>query len=163
MLPGLTFVLGTAGSGKAGFAKTLVTGTGRGPVCILTAPADDPAAQSSLAGRETDWTILRAPRDIGRTLAGISGDSAVLLDALPPWLDTLIADGKDPAEAEAELMAGLALCAAPVIVLSCEPAPSDPPGLCAALSRLNLKLAAKAGLVVNVIAGLPQVLKGDLP
>ena len=74
MLPGLTFVLGTAGSGKAGFAKILVTDTGRGPVCILTAPSYDPAAQSSLTGRETDWTTLHAPRDIGRMLAGVSGD-----------------------------------------------------------------------------------------
>ena len=163
MLPGLTFVLGGVGSGVAEYAETLALGTGRSPVCILTAPSEDSVTQPGVAGRKTDWTILHAPRDIGRTLAGISGDSAVLLNALPAWLDTLIADGKDPAEAEAELMAGLALCAAPVIVLSREPALSDPPEFRTALAQLNLKLAAKAGLAVHVIAGLPQVLKGSLP
>jgi adenosylcobinamide kinase/adenosylcobinamide-phosphate guanylyltransferase len=32
-----------------------------------------------------------------------------------------------------------------------------------AQGELNQKLAERAGLVVNVVAGLPQVLKGTLP
>ena len=32
-----------------------------------------------------------------------------------------------------------------------------------AQGRLNQALAVQAGLVVNVVAGLPQVLKGTLP
>jgi adenosylcobinamide kinase/adenosylcobinamide-phosphate guanylyltransferase len=66
-------------------------------------------------------------------------------------------------------MAGLALCSAPVVIVSNEVGLSVVPEN--ALARrfrqaqgeLNQKLAAKAGLVVNVIAGLPQVLKGELP
>jgi len=66
-------------------------------------------------------------------------------------------------------MAGLALCAAPVVIVTNEVGASVVPEN--ALARqfreaqghLNQKLAAKAGLVVNVIAGLPQVLKGELP
>lgn len=60
-------------------------------------------------------------------------------------------------------MAGLALCAAPVVIVSRAPEICEDATLRAARGRLNVKLAATAGLVVNVIAGLPQVLKGDLP
>ena len=66
-------------------------------------------------------------------------------------------------------MAGLALCSAPVVIVSNEVGASVVPENALARrfreeqGKLNQKLAAKAGLVVNVIAGLPQVLKGTLP
>ena len=66
-------------------------------------------------------------------------------------------------------MAGLALSAAPVVIVSNEVGDSVVPENRLARKfqieqgRLNQKLAAKADLVVNVIAGLPQVLKGTLP
>ena len=163
MLPGLSIVIGGIGSGKAEFAESLCLGSGRGPVCIVTSDTADPAYKAKETRREAVWTTFTEPLDIGRTLATISGDAVVLMDALPEWLENLAAADKDLAEAEAELMAGLALCAAPVLVLTHEPAPSHPPEMRAALSRLNRKLATKAGLAVNVVAGLPQVLKGDLP
>lgn len=163
MLPGLSIVLGGIGSGKTVVAENLVKSTGRNPVCIVTAPPDNPDMNPSLSGHTEGWKTHREPLEIGRALAGISGDTAVLLDAVPTFLANQAAAGHNLTEAEAELMAGLALCAAPVVVITREPDMTEACDLRAALGALNLKLSTKADLVVNVIAGLPQVLKGSLP
>jgi adenosylcobinamide kinase/adenosylcobinamide-phosphate guanylyltransferase len=167
MLPGLSIVIGGIASGKTIFAEDLVLGTGRTPVALVTAPPENKEVQAALARRQAApqaaWQTRHVPLDIGRTLAGISGDSAVLVDALPLWLANQADAGHDLAEAEAELMAGLALCAAPVVMVSRAPEISEDATLRAARGRLNMKLAGTAGLVVNVTAGLPHVLKGALP
>jgi adenosylcobinamide kinase/adenosylcobinamide-phosphate guanylyltransferase len=173
MLPGLTLVLGGAASGKSAFAEALVTRTGRGRIYLATAQAFDDEMRTKIDRhqrmRGEGWRTLEAPLDLGRALATISGDQAVLLDCATMWLSNQMLAENDLPQAEAELMAGLALCSAPVVIVSNEVGLSVVPEN--ALARrfrqaqgeLNQKLAAKAGLVVNVIAGLPQVLKGDLP
>ena len=114
------------------------------------------------------WKTIEEPLDIGRTLATISGENAVLVDCATMWLSNHLLAENDLAEAEAGLMAGLALCAAPVVIVSNEVGASIVPENALARKfrdaqgRLNQKLAAKAGLVINVVAGLPQVLKGEL-
>lgn len=173
MLPGLSLVLGGAASGKSDFAESLVRGSGRTMVYLATAQAHDDEMRAKLAKhrdtRGPGWQTIEEPLDVGRTLATISGDTCVLLDCATMWLSNHLLDGTDLAEAEAGLMAGLALCAAPVVIVSNEVGSSVVPENALARQfrneqgRLNQKLAAKAGLVVNVIAGLPQVLKGELP
>jgi adenosylcobinamide kinase/adenosylcobinamide-phosphate guanylyltransferase len=173
MLPGLTLVLGGAASGKTAFAEKLVTGTGRTPVYMATAQAHDDEMRNRIERhkelRGAGWRTVEEPLDLGRTLATVSGDSAILVDCATMWLSNQLLAESDPAEAEAALMAGLALCAAPVVIVSNEVGLSVVPEN--ALARrfrqaqgeLNQKLAAKAGLVVSVTAGLPQALKGDMP
>jgi adenosylcobinamide kinase/adenosylcobinamide-phosphate guanylyltransferase len=173
MLPGLTLVLGGAASGKSAFAETLVARTGRERVYLATAQAFDDEMRDKIDRhqqmRGQGWRTIEAPLDLGRALAAISGDQAVLLDCATMWLSNQMLAENDLPQAEAELMAGLALCSAPVVIVSNEVGLSVVPEN--ALARrfrqaqgeLNQKLAAKAGLVVNVLAGLPQVLKGDLP
>jgi len=173
MLPGLSLVIGGAASGKSGVAEGLVTGTGRNRVYLATAQAHDDEMHARLArhreARGPGWRTIEEPMDVGRALAGISGDHAVLLDCATMWLSNHLLGEADMAEAEAGLMAGLALCSAPVVIVSNEVGASVVPENALARrfreeqGRLNQKLAAKAGLVVNVIAGLPQVLKGDMP
>lgn len=173
MLPGLTIVLGGAASGKSAFAEKLVTDTGRGRVYLATAQAhDDEMCEKINKHKEmrgNGWRTIEAPLDVGRELAAIAGDQAVLLDCATMWLSNHLLAENDPDEAEANLMAGLALCSAPVVVVSNEVGHSVVPESALgrqfreAQGRLNQKLAAQAGLVVNVIAGLPQVLKGQLP
>lgn len=173
MLPNLTLVLGGAASGKSAFAEELVAGTGRGRIYLATAQARDDEMQAKVARhrerRGPGWRSIEAPLDVGRALAAIGGDQAVLLDCATMWLSNHIGAGSDLAEAEAGLMAGLALCAAPVVVVSNEVGLSVVPENALARQfreaqgRLNQTLAAKAGLVVQVVAGLPQVLKGELP
>lgn len=173
MLPGLTLVLGGASSGKSTFAERLVSGTGRNRVYLATAQAHDDEMREKLsrhrAERGAGWHTIEEPLDVGRALATISGDTAVLLDCATMWLSNHLMAETDLKEAEAGLMAGLALCPAPVVVVSNEVGVSVVPENALARrfrdeqGQLNQRLAAKAGLVVNMIAGLPQVLKGELP
>jgi len=173
MLPGLSLVLGGAASGKSAFAEGLVGGSGRGLVYLATARVQDDEMREKVARhqrlRGAGWRTIEEPLEIGRALAGISGDNAVLVDCATMWLSNQLLEDNDLAEAEAGLMAGLALCAAPVVIVSNEVGLSVVPENALARrfreeqGRLNQKLAAKAGLVVNVVAGLPQVLKGTLP
>ncbi|MCZ0813742.1 MAG: bifunctional adenosylcobinamide kinase/adenosylcobinamide-phosphate guanylyltransferase [Pseudomonadota bacterium] len=173
MLPRLTFILGGAASGKTAFAESLVTGAGRGRVYLATAEAHDDEMRAKIARhrdlRGQGWRTIEAPTDPGRALAAIGGDQAVLIDCATMWLSNHLLADSDLEQAEAELMAGLALCAAPVVIVSNELGLSVVPEN--ALARrfrqlqgeLNQKLAARSDLVVNVVSGLPQVLKGALP
>lgn len=173
MLPGMTLVLGAAASGKSAFAEGLATGSGRPCLYLATAQAQDAEMRAKLeahkARRNARWRTVEEPYDVGRALAAISGDHAVLLDCATMWLSNHLLADHDLDEAMAGLMAGLALCAGPVVVVSNEVGASVVPDnplarrFREAQGRLNQKLAARAGLVVQVIAGLPLVLKGNLP
>jgi len=173
MLPGLSLVLGGAASGKSLFAEGLVRGTGRSLIYFATARAHDDEMRAKIERhqrlRGSGWRTIEEPLEVGRTLAGLSGDTAILLDCATMWLSNHLLAENDLEEAEAGLMAGLSLCAAAVVIVSNEVGLSVVPENALARrfreeqGRLNQKLAAKAGLVVNVVAGLPQVLKGELP
>lgn len=173
MLPGLTLVIGGAASGKTAYAEDLVKRTGRGMIYLATAEAHDDEMRAKI-NRHRDlrgqgWQTIEEPLDLGRTLAGISGENTVMVDCVTMWLSNQMMAERDPSEAEAELMAGLALCSAPVVLVTNEVGHSVVPENALARrfreaqGRVNQKLAARAGLVVHVIAGLPQPLKGELP
>ena len=173
MLPELTLVLGGAASGKSTFAESLIKASGRGQVYVATAQIFDTEMRARVHRHKTDrgqgWKTIEAPFDLGPVLAKIAGDHAILVDCATMWLSNHLLAENDLAQAEAELMTGLAICAAPVVIVSNEVGQSVVPDNALARrfrdeqGRLNQRLAARAGLVVNVVAGLPQVLKGTLP
>lgn len=172
MLPKLTLVLGGAASGKSVWAEGLVTRTGLTRVYIATAQAYDAEMRVKIdahrAARGPGWRTIEAPLDLGTALVGVTAGDAVLLDCATLWLSNhLLADHDLTAEG-ATLIAALRACPAPVVVVSNEVGLSIVPDNAlarrfqGAQGRLNQRLAAEAGLVVQVIAGLPQVLKGAL-
>jgi len=173
MLPRLTLVLGGAASGKSAFAESLVKGTGRELTYFATAQIFDEEMRNKVSRhqkmRGEGWHTIEEPLDLGPALAKISANHAVLLDCATMWLSNHLLAENDLVIAEQALMTGLASCSAPVVVVSNEVGLSIVPEN--ALARrfrqaqgeLNQRLAANAGLVVNVVAGLPQVLKGTLP
>jgi len=173
MISRLTLVLGGAASGKSAFAEGLVRRTGLDPVYLATAEAHDDEMRAKLARhrarRDAAWRTIEAPRDLAPALGSVAAGEVVLLDCATMWLSNQMLAGNDLAGAEAALFAALDACAAPVVVVSNEVGLSVVPEN--ALARrfqtaqgaLNQRLAARAGLVVNVIAGLPMVLKGALP
>ena len=166
-------VIGGARSGKSAFAENLVTATGRRRIYIATAEAWDDEMRDRIArhrqGRGDGWETLDAPLDLSGTLAAIPADAAVLVDCATLWLSNHMLAGHDLAAETANLLAALAACAAPVVVVSNEVGWGIVPDNALARrfrdaqGRLNQQMAAQADLVVGVMAGLPFALKGRLP
>jgi adenosylcobinamide kinase / adenosylcobinamide-phosphate guanylyltransferase len=169
----LTTVLGAAASGKSIFAERLVRQTGLRPVYIATAQAHDAEMEAKIAAhrraRGAGWRTVEAPLDLPAALAGAAPGDAVLIDCATFWLSNLMLAGADLAAAEAGLFAALDACPAPIVVVTNEVGAGVVPETALgrafreAQGRLNQRLAARSGLVVQVVAGLPQVLKGRLP
>lgn len=168
----LTLITGGAKSGKSRFAERLVTESGLRRLYLATAQVWDAEMRvkvdAHLADRGPGWHTLEAPRDIAAALHEVGPADAVLLDCATMWLtNVMLAEGDLKAEV-AGLLAALAACPAPVVVVTNELGWSIVPDNALARrfrdaqGRLNQDLAAQAGLVVAVIAGLPLVLKGAL-
>jgi adenosylcobinamide kinase/adenosylcobinamide-phosphate guanylyltransferase len=172
ILPGLTLVLGGARSGKSRLAESLVTSSARPRHYIATAEAWDDEMRARIAQHQSDrgpdWVTWNAPRDVPAVMAQIPAGHAVLLDCATLWLTNHLLAGADIATETAALLAALAACASPVVVVSNEVGWGIVPENALARAfrdhqgRLNQMIAAEAGLVVGVMAGLPFALKGTL-
>lgn len=172
-LPKLTLVIGGAASGKSVFAEKAVRGSGLAPVYIATAQARDDEMAARISRhrdrRGSAWRLVEAPVDLPAALAGVMPGSAVLVDCLTLWLTNLLLDDRDLDAAADALTGALATCAAPVVCVSNEVGHGIVPENALARrfrdvqGRLNQRVAARAELVVAVMAGLPLALKGALP
>jgi adenosylcobinamide kinase/adenosylcobinamide-phosphate guanylyltransferase len=172
-LPALSLVIGGARSGKSTFAEGLVTATPRPRRYIATAEAWDDEMRDRIArhrqDRGADWLTVEAPVDLAAALARAEPGEVVLVDCATLWLTNHMLADHDLNAKTGELLTALASCAAPVVMVSNETGWGIVPENALARrfrdeqGRLNQRLAAQAGLVVTVIAGLPMVLKGQLP
>lgn len=172
-LPRLTLVLGGAASGKSAFAESLVLQGNLAPIYIATAQVydDEMAAKVSRHQglRGTEWTTIEEPRAVADRLGQITAKQAVLIDCATLWLTNIMLGRLDIACESAGLISALCTCRGPVVVVSNEVGQGIVPDN--ALSRsfrnaqgtLNQSIATEADLVVAVMAGLPLVLKGELP
>lgn len=119
--------------------------------------------------RGGDWITQEAPLDLCGALGAVPAGAVVLVDCATLWLTNHLLAEADLEAEFAALLAALARCAAPVVVVSNEVGWGIVPENALARAfrdhqgRLNQRLAAQAGLVVGVMAGLPMVLKGTLP
>lgn len=154
-------------------AERLVATTHRPRNYIATAQAWDDEMRARIAAHVADrgdgWRTVEAPLDLCAALDDIPAGEVVLVDCATLWLTNhLLAEHDLEAEA-ADLRAALARCASPVVVVSNEVGWGIVPDNALARAfrdaqgRLNQQLAADAGLVVAVMAGLPVALKGRLP
>ncbi|MCM2563515.1 bifunctional adenosylcobinamide kinase/adenosylcobinamide-phosphate guanylyltransferase [Lutimaribacter sp. EGI FJ00015] len=171
MLPSLTLVLGGAASGKSAYAEKLAEQTAPHRTYLATArPGDDEMAHriaAHRARRGAGWHTVEAPLDPTDALQ--AADGVVLFDCATMWLSNHLLADHDVGMATNRLISAVLACPAPAIVVSNELGLSIVPEN--ALARrfrqaqgeLNQRLAAEAGLVVFVAAGLPMALKGTLP
>lgn len=173
MLPPLSFVLGGAASGKSLFAENLLLNSGLRLIYVATARAWDEETEERVAVHKSrrvgKFTTVEAPVAIGPALANCTVTDAVLIDCATMWLTNLMMEGEDIDDAGPRLLSELAVCAAPIVLVSNEIGQGIVPDNAMsrrfreAQGRLNIALAARSDLVVQVVAGLPNVLKGRLP
>lgn len=166
----ISLVIGGARSGKSRYAETLVTGTGLTRIYVATAQGRDEEMRARIARHKVDrgdgWTTIEAPLDVPAALTTATAQDVVLLDCATLWLTNHLLAGDDLDYETDGLLAALASCAAPVVVVSNEVGWSIVPDnalarqFCDAQGRLNQRLAAQAVTVVAVMVGLPMVLKG---
>jgi adenosylcobinamide kinase/adenosylcobinamide-phosphate guanylyltransferase len=168
--PGVCLVLGGTRSGKSAVAETAVLETGLAPVYLATAEARDGEMDERIARhrarRGTAWTTIEEPLDLTGTLKRQAGPGrAILVDCLTLWLSNLMAAERDVVAEGDRLAMALADASGPVVLVSNEVGQGIVPDN--ALARrfrdeaglLHQKVAAVAGRVLFVTAGLPQTLK----
>ena len=170
--PKLIFVLGGAASGKSRFAETFVEAQARPRIYLATAQAFDTEMEEKIAlhrdRRLPGWTTIEAPMDAAARLRALPGEAMVLFDCATLWMSNQLLADADLDAAQGDLLAALADCAAPVVLVSNEVGQGIVPDNALARrfreaqGRLNIVLAAQADVVVHVVAGLPQVLTGRL-
>ncbi len=173
MHPNLTFVLGGAASGKSSFAEQLVVSSGKKRVYLATSQVFDDEmknkVQKHVAQRGAGWETIEAPLDLSNALARLGADQVCLIDCATMWLSNNLLAENDLEQAQAELLEAVQNCPAQILIVSNEVGHGIVPDNALARKfreaqgRLNISLAAQADLVVQVTAGLPLVLKGQLP
>jgi adenosyl cobinamide kinase/adenosyl cobinamide phosphate guanylyltransferase len=167
--PFLTLVLGGARSGKSSHAQSLARATPSPWVMIVTGEARDEemAARIALhqATRGEGWIVIEAPIDLAGAIGQAPAEAPVVIDCLTLWLSNLMLAGHDLDLAIIGLETALRARTAPTILVANEVGlgivPETPLGR-AFRDRagiLNQRLAARAGQVVLMVAGLPLTVK----
>jgi len=168
--PPVCLVLGGARSGKSAVAEGEVIKTGLKPFYLATAESRDEEMAKRIdqhrARRGDGWTTIEEPLELIDTLiAEARPDRAILVDCLTLWLSNLMAAGRDPVAQGDRLAVALADASGPIVLVSNEVGQGIVPDN--ALARrfrdeaglIHLKVAAVAGRVLFVTAGLAQTLK----
>jgi len=173
MLPRLSFVLGGAASGKSLFAEKLISQADAPKVYLATAQAFDVEMKDKIAAHQVQrgagWVTIEEPLNIADVLADLPDGHVVLVDCATLWLTNVLMAEQDVTAMSQEFCAALVGCSAKVVVVSNEVGHGIVPDNALsrrfrnAQGRLNQMIAAEADYVVNVVAGLPMVLKGALP
>ena len=181
-------ILGGARSGKSRLAQDIATRHWLHPVYLATAEIldDEMAArvrmhrqtralkssEAHTSGRARRWHCVEEPLEIARIIRrGVPGADGILVDCLTIWLsNVLLKEGRGAfARRRNELIKALRQARQDVILVANEVGLSVVPEN--ELGRtfrdlagwLNQAVAKEADTVVFVAAGLPLVLKGNLP
>lgn len=168
-----TCVIGGAASGKSAFAEQLTRDHHRRMTYLATSRVLDDEMREKVARhaarRDGDWRIVEEPMEPGTVLAALDARDVCLLDCATMWLTNHLLAGSDLDAAQARLLAALGATSAAVVVVTNEVGAGIVPDNALARrfrdaqGRLNIALAAQSDCVVQVVAGLPNLLKGQLP
>ncbi len=168
----LTLVIGGAASGKSAWAEAWVGNLGLPMVYLATSRVLDgetaDKVASHVAQRGRGWETVECPDTLVASLWERQTGEAVLVDCATMWLTNRMMDD-DPLDDEVErLINALRDCPADVTIVTNEVGQGIVPDNALARrfreaqGRLNIRLAQEPGRVVQVVAGLPNVLKGRI-
>jgi adenosylcobinamide kinase/adenosylcobinamide-phosphate guanylyltransferase len=169
----LALILGGARSGKSRRAEALALDWGGEPVYLATAEPFDDEMRERVAQHRADregrgWVTVEEPVDLPAALAReATAGRTVLVECLTTWIGNLMVHDR-PVEPEiARLLAGLdqGLAADLVLVanevgLGIVPENRMARAFRDHAGRLHQELAARAGRVELVVAGIPMTVKG---
>jgi adenosylcobinamide kinase/adenosylcobinamide-phosphate guanylyltransferase len=172
--PDATLVLGGARSGKSRTAERLardLAGPGGALLYVATAEALDDEMRARIAAhraqRGDSWRTRDVPLEIAAAIAAEARPgAAVLVDCLTLWLSNLMHAARDVDAETRRLVDALAAARGPVVLVANEVGLGIVPENALARAfrdhagRVNQAVAAAAGRVVLVAAGLPLTLKG---
>jgi adenosylcobinamide kinase/adenosylcobinamide-phosphate guanylyltransferase len=170
VLPRLTLVLGGARSGKSRHAERLVEQAADNALYAATAAALDDEMRARIAAhrarRGPCWTTIEEPLALAPLLAAEARpERPILVDCLTLWLSNVMLAGRDVGADIDALLATLPALRGPVVMVANEVGLGIVPENALARAfrdhagRLNRDVAAAAGRVVFIAAGLPLVLK----
>ncbi len=167
-IPNKILVLGGAASGKSAFAEGLLEGvTPR--VYIATAQAFDGEMTDKIAQHKArrggDWHTIESPRGLAKAIEN-APKGGILVDCMTMWLANIM-----EADMDGEITALLHVFETSekrLVLVSNEtglgivPDSPDVRRFRQSQGELNQALAARADCVIQVIAGLPLILKGQI-
>lgn len=155
------------------FAENLILNSGLSPVYIATSRVWDDETKTRVdvhkSRRDGSWTTIEAIFDLEPALDGATPSQAILIDCATMWLTNHMLEGNDLSVAQTQLLSSLRTCVAPIVIVSNEVGQGIVPDNALsrqfreAQGRLNIALAAQSDLAVQVVAGLPNLLKGTRP
>ena len=164
----LTLVLGGARSGKSRHAEALVQAAVPPWTYIATAESYDAEMTARIAEhrarRPAGWLTVDAPRDLPEAITA-AAPTPLLVDCLTLWLSNQMLGGADLDSSIHALVAALLARTAPTVLVSNEVGsgivPATPLGrrFRDSQGRLNQQVAAIAGRVELIVAGIPLRLK----
>jgi len=166
-----TLVLGGARSGKSRYAQTLAMASPPPWIFIATAEALDGEMRMRIEAhrrmRGEGWLTTEAPVDLAGAVSEAPESVPLLIDCLTLWLSNLMLGGHDVEGAIAGFEHALLARDAATIAVANEVGlgivPETPLGRAFRdrAGSLNQRLAAKAGNVVLMVAGLPMTVKAS--
>jgi adenosylcobinamide kinase/adenosylcobinamide-phosphate guanylyltransferase len=168
-IPHLTLVLGGARSGKSRHAEALIEALPAPWTYIATAQAYDDEMRERIAEhrarRSQGWITVDAPLRLPEAIRAVPAGQPVLVDCLTLWLTNLMLAGHDIPAASRALITACGDSAGPVVLVSNEVGLGIVPDNALArrfrdeAGRLHQSLAASAGSVIFMVAGLPMRVK----
>ena len=180
-----TLVIGGARSGKSALAERLAHESGKEVVYVATAQAGDGEMGARIAHhrarRPSDWRTVEESSRLAEVLSReCRPDRLVLVDCLTLWLSTLMLSGAEPLPEVGELvlppgfereraalldlldtgLGGDLVLVSNEVGMGIVPMGALTRRFVDEAGRLNQEVAARAGRVILVAAGLPLVMKG---